>query len=66
MSINAEEKLVAIELLKVVLPAARVTPEGQEQILSVRQIMELYLKCAEIVQDVGKKKADTVVQQMNM
>lgn len=66
MSLNAEEKLVAIELLKVVLPNARMTSEGQEQKLSVQQIMELYLKCAEVVQDVGKKKAETVVQQMNM
>ncbi len=66
MSIDAEEKLVAIELLKVVLPTARMTPEGQERHLSVRQIMDLYLKCAEIVQDVGKKKAETIVQQMNM
>jgi hypothetical protein len=66
MSINAEEKLTAAELLKVVLPAARMTPEGQEQNLSVQQIMELYLKCAEIVQDVGKKKVEAVVQQMNV
>ena len=66
MSLDAEEKLAAVKLLKVVLPAARMTPEGQEQNLSVKQIMELYLKCAEVIQDVGKKKAEALIQQMNL